>query len=302
MSLVVQLENDDELAKVVAQINSEKRFKERFISTIRQSIDEVIDGPRTGRYAYDQLEKTEKTYLGTKIEILVRSEFGFELGEKMDYRIGGIEVDCKYTGSGWGWNIPKEAIGHLCLLVRADDKKGRASVGLIRATPEVMNKGKNQDGKGTISKSGREAIHWFFLDEPMPLNQLFIWSDTLIDKIKEKTSGQQRLNEMFRLVQGVLIERETIATIAQAKDDPMKRVRANGGARSMLASEGIIILGHQNDHPRICRELALPVPTKGQVVAVRVVPGDGHDCCYFAGNYWRKATESDEQVAVPVTY
>ncbi|UIP30503.1 NaeI family type II restriction endonuclease [Photobacterium sp. TLY01] len=293
------LENDEELRIVVERLSTEKRLQERFITTMRKSIDEVIDGPRTGRFAYAQLEKTEKTYLGTKVEILLRSEFRFEHGSKMDYSIEGIEVDCKYTGNRWGWNIPKEAVGELCLLVSADDEKGIASLGVIRAVPEVMNKGKNQDGKGTISKAGREHIYWLLQDVEMPFNQLFLWPSTLIDIIKQKPSGQQRLNEMFRLKQEELIDRETIATIAESKDDPMKRVRANGGARSMLASEGIIILGHQNDHPRICRELGLPVPKKGQVVAVRVVPGN---VCEFSGNSWQKASESDPCYPVPEGY
>ncbi|MFN8151440.1 MAG: NaeI family type II restriction endonuclease [Solirubrobacterales bacterium] len=41
-----------------------------FGGVIRQSIDEVLDGPRTGRWGFEQLEKTEKTYVGTKIEIV----------------------------------------------------------------------------------------------------------------------------------------------------------------------------------------------------------------------------------------
>ena len=41
-----------------------------FGHAIRQSIDEVLDGPRTGRWGFEQLEKTEKTYVGTKLEIV----------------------------------------------------------------------------------------------------------------------------------------------------------------------------------------------------------------------------------------
>src|SRR5687767_5744114 len=38
-----------------------------FGASIRRALDEVIDGPRTGRWDVSQLEKTEKTYIGTKI-------------------------------------------------------------------------------------------------------------------------------------------------------------------------------------------------------------------------------------------
>ncbi len=53
---------------------------ERFGHAIRQSFDEVFDGQRTGRYALAQLSKVEKTYIGTKVEIVVQAEFGLERG------------------------------------------------------------------------------------------------------------------------------------------------------------------------------------------------------------------------------
>jgi hypothetical protein len=43
---------------------------------IRKAIDEVIDAPRTNRFTLAETEKTEKTYLGTKIEILLRAYLG----------------------------------------------------------------------------------------------------------------------------------------------------------------------------------------------------------------------------------
>ena len=44
---------------------------------LREALDEVIDTPRTGRFTLSQLEKTEKTYIGTKVEILVRDSSAF---------------------------------------------------------------------------------------------------------------------------------------------------------------------------------------------------------------------------------
>ena len=43
---------------------------------LRKAIDEVIDTPRTNRFTLAETEKTEKTYLGTKIEILLRAHLG----------------------------------------------------------------------------------------------------------------------------------------------------------------------------------------------------------------------------------
>lgn len=292
---------DKDLESVHQWFNSQTNFENRLIDAIRKAIDEVIDGPRTGRFTYKQLEKTEKTYLGTKIEILLRAEFRLSKGEDMDYQVNGIEVDCKYTGHTWGWTIPREAMGQICLLVRADDEKGTASVGIIRIKEEVLNRGKNQDGKRTISKVGRDEIIWLIDGGKMPINQLYLWSPDVIKKIWSKESGQQRLNELFRLKQGELIDRQTIATVAEAKDDPMKRVRANGGARSYLSNDGIIILGHQNNHPQICRTLGLPVPKKGQVVAVRVVKSASGNLL-LDGCKWRIAAAQDPIASSPRNY
>ncbi|MEH8019818.1 NaeI family type II restriction endonuclease [Rheinheimera metallidurans] len=292
---------DKELQLVSQWFKNQTNFDNRFINTIRNALDEVIDGPRTGRFIYSTLEKTEKTYLGTKIEILIRSEFGLNKGNVMDYTVGNIEVDCKYTGSMWGWNIPKEAMGHICLLIRADDEAGTASVGLIRISEAILNPGKNQDQKGTISKIGRESIVWLLLQSKMPINQLHVWPKEIIAQIWSKDSGQQRLNELFRLKQRELIERQTIATVAQAKDDPMKRVRANGGARTYLGKEGILILGHQNEHPKICKILGLPVPNKGQVIAVRIAR-NLTGMLILDGSRWRVALPEDPIEDAPEKY
>ena len=301
MDLNKKISQDNEVARVYQWLKTQTNFASRLINAIRTGLDEVIDGPRTGRFTYSQLEKTEKTYLGTKVEILLRSEFNLDKGLVMDYQIDGIEVDCKYTGGTWGWNIPKEAMGHICLLIRADDEKGTVSAGLVRITEEILNPGKNQDLKGTISKTGRESIAWLINEAEMQINQLHLWPKNIIAQIWSKDSGQQRLNEMFRLKQGELIERQTIATVAQAKDDPMKRVRANGGARSQLSNEGIVILGHQNDHPRICSVLGLPVPKKGQVIAIRLVKCNS-GVLELDGSKWRRANENDQYCDAPSSY
>ena len=40
----------------------------------------------------------------------------------------------------------------------------------------------------------------------------------------------------------------------------MKRVRGNGGSRSSLRPEGIVIIGQYESHRRIAQALAIPVP------------------------------------------
>ena len=52
----------------------------------------------------------------------------------------------------------------------------------------------------------------------------------------------------------------------------MKRARGNGGARTALRAEGILVLGHQDNDPLVASALGLPVPRKGEFVSARVVP------------------------------
>ncbi|GGZ50178.1 hypothetical protein GCM10010387_50650 [Streptomyces inusitatus] len=78
-------------------------------------------------------------HFGTQVEIAIQREFGFRDGTDMDYRIAGVDVDCKYSQQFGGWTIPPEARGHLCLLVWADDYTSRWSVGLLRVRKEWLN-------------------------------------------------------------------------------------------------------------------------------------------------------------------
>ncbi len=112
---------DHTLEKAVAWFRSQARFDERFAAAIRQSLDEVFDGQRTGRYRLEQLSKVEKTYIGTKVEIVVQDAFGLERGRRLDYMVDEQEVDAKWSMTSGGWMIPTEAVGELCLCLTAND-------------------------------------------------------------------------------------------------------------------------------------------------------------------------------------
>jgi hypothetical protein len=74
---------------------------------------------------------------------------------------------------------------------------------------------------------------------------------------------------LFRLAQQRIISRTVVATVAQ-QEDYMKRVRGNGGSRSSLCPEGIVIIGQYESHRSIARALALPAPGPGESVSVRL--------------------------------
>ncbi len=203
---------------------------------IRKSFDEVIDGPRTGRYCVEQLEKTEKTYIGTKIEIVLRNELGLERGQVLDNLIVGHEVDTKFT-VGNTWMIPREALGQLCLLVTGDDNSGLCGMGILRMVPEVLTNGANQDGKKSVSAFGKGQITWL-AQGPMPRNFMLDLPDVARAAIMSAPSGRQAIWALFRNATGRLIPRAVIEQVAQQKDSA-KRARE---AKAVLATEGIQVL------------------------------------------------------------
>lgn len=292
--------SDAELDSVLAELRRLDPQGLRTAQVLRDTLDQLYDGQRTGRYRVDQLHKTEKTHCGTLVEINLHRAFEFGDGETLDYKIAGAEVDCKYSQTLGGWMIPPEAHGHLCLLVWADDASSRWSMGLVRVTPERLNTGGNRDRKATLNHTGREAIIWLFDGAALPPNILLQLDRAEVDRIMALNSGQQRINEIFRVATGMIVGRGVVATLGQ-QDDYMKRVRANGGARTVLQPEGIVILGQYGSHAAIARALGVPAPGGGDSVSVRLAramaPGPG--VAQIDGALWRAATVSDPAVHAP---
>jgi hypothetical protein len=273
----------------------------RTAQVLRDTLDQLYDGQRTGRYRWDQLFKTEKTHCGTLVEINLHREFKFQNGENLDYRIAGDDVDCKYSQSINGWMIPPEAQEHVCLVISAEDTKTPAwSMGLVWIRPEHLNPGGNRDSKKTLNASGRNAITWLFNNSPLPPNALLQLDRATVDRIMALDSGQKRVDALFRAALGMRVGRAVVATVAQ-QHDYMKRVRRNGGARSRLQSEGIIILGQYESHAAIARILGVPVPGPGESVSVRVIPAAARETgvAEIQGRLWRVAAASDPMIPAP---
>ncbi len=253
---------DSALHQVIQFFLRKTGFEARAAETLRQALDEVIDGIRTGRWSVDSLEKTEKTYIGTKVEILFKFDFELEDGEKLDTRIEGHEVDIKCTVLR-DWMIPNEALDQLCLLVRIDDSKSRFWIGIVRASRTVLRVSRNCDKKSSLSAEGKKSIQWMVEGGSLPSNLIADLESGIRERILSHPSGQMRINELFRSVQGRIVPRVAVEIVAK-QQDPMKRVR---DARKALAKEGILILGHQGKDPEVARGLGLPVPCKGEFIS-----------------------------------
>ncbi len=230
---------------ILRHANGIDKFKEEIPRLFRQGIDEVIDSARSNRFTLDEIEKTEKTYIGTKIEILLRNHLNIGKGKVLDLLIDGIETDIKNTISQ-NWTIPSEAMGHPCLLLKADEKKAICYFGIIVIRDEILNRGRNRDGKRTISKDGFKNIHWLLNGEPYPENFWQNLPSDLKQTFISPAGGTDRVAMLFRHIQGKPIPRNLILGLGQ-QEDPMRRLRKGGGARDSLRREGIAILSGKYD-------------------------------------------------------
>lgn len=300
---------DIELDTVESELSRLDPTGDQVATVLRDTLDQLYDGQRTGRWKYDQLHKTEKTYMGTLVEINLHRQFGFGDGDTTDYRIADIEVDCKYSMTYGGWELPPEAIDHLCLLVTADDETSTWSAGLIRVRDEYLRGKPNRDAKRQLSVAGRSHIRQLWPRHGSLDENLFLHMDPRIrERVfsakgkRGKQHGQARTNELFRSVQRWIIRRAEVATVAQ-QDDFMKRARGNGGARTALRSEGILVLCHQDNDPLVASALGLPVPRKGEFVSARVVTAhaDRDDpVAVINGRSWALARPGDPHAPAPV--
>jgi hypothetical protein len=243
------------VAALLRQAGAWETFAKNTALLIRRAIDEVIDTARTNRFRLADTEKTEKTYLGTKIEILFRSSLNITKGSTLDLSIEGTEVDVKNT-IGINWAIPQEALGHPCVLIRESETTARCSVGVIIARENYLNRGRNRDGKRTFSVAGLRNVWWILEDFPYPQNFWEVISPVDREKIMSARGGTDRLSFLFEMLQDRPIPRSVVEHVAQQKD-AMKRVRRNGGARDVLARKGIVVLYGQKDRATIA---ALGIP------------------------------------------
>lgn len=219
--------------------------RDLFGRAIRQSIDEVLDGPRTGRWDFAQLEKTEKTYVGTKLEIVVRTSLGLERGSRLDLEIEGHNIDTKWAMKST-WQIPREAVGELCLCIGGLGEMTRFQVGVVRCIEEHLNAGENRDQKRTLSAAGRAAMR--FLVEPslIPTNFVAEMDADMRSEVMAQATIQARVATLFRRLPYTPIPRGAVATVAQTTGDPMRRVRADAGASDSLQGMRILSAKYGN--------------------------------------------------------
>ncbi|WP_367124438.1 NaeI family type II restriction endonuclease [Streptomyces phytohabitans] len=309
---------------------SQPEARERFRWALRDSLDESLDGQRTGRWAYQHLTKTEKTYLGTAVEVNLTKEFAIDNGADLDWSIAGLDIDCKFSKDLGGWEIPMEMYlcadhgersgraDHAAVVTWIDDDTSRWAAGIVRITDERLRwkrapgangglvRAYNRDNKRKLSDGAESDVYWLWggLQTDLPTNLLLHLEREVREQILSASlpgrvsSGQQRVNRLFRKVQERLIGRQAVLTVGQ-QDDAPKRAR---DARIALRPEGIVVLGHQGSHPHVARALGLLAPTKGEWISTCLVPVSSDDerpKFSLDGQFWARP-RGEEPLASPV--
>lgn len=252
---------------ITARAGGPDGLAEKFSAMLRQCVDDVIMTPKTGRRSYDELEKTEKTYIGTRVEIELRAMLDLPKG-KLDTEILGRDVDIKNTMVN-NWMIPTEALDHPCILVAADEARARCYLGVIVARADYLTMGQNKDAKKSVSAAGFENIFWMLRDHPYPPNFWRTVAPDVVSRIFAGKTGNQRMAALFREVQGVPITRDVVEAVAQQQDF-MRRIRSDNGrgTRDILAREGVLLLSGHYDAPLI-EALGLPFCLGSEFVSYR---------------------------------
>lgn len=229
---------------------------DKFAQMLRTCVDDVIMTPKTGRRAYEELEKTEKTYIGTRVEIELRAMLRLPKG-KLDTEILGHDVDIKNT-MGSNWMIPTEAINQPCVLVAADEPRALCYLGLVVARPDYLTKSQNKDAKKSLSAEGFAHILWLLRDHPYPANFWRGVAPEIVTRIFAGDTGNHRMAVLFREIQEHPITRDVVQAVAQQQDF-MRRIRSDKGrgTRDLLSREGILVLSGHYDS-KLIAALGLP--------------------------------------------
>jgi hypothetical protein len=190
---------------------------ELFGKVIRQAIDEVVDGPRTGRWSITQLSKTEKTFVGTKVEIIILAALNLKRG-KLDTEIEGHSVDVKWS-MYLQWEIPTEAVDHICLVLGTDKQGSKFSVGVVRCTEDRLNKGKNKDSKRTLSKAGKCYIRWIVRSADLEPNFIASLEPEIRDDIMLQETARERVRRFLHHMKGKAFPRSALDTVIHEVND-----------------------------------------------------------------------------------
>lgn len=289
----------DELTELHERLTRIPWFRERFRWALRDALDDLMDGSRTGRWCYQHLTDPEQKSLPVAVQVTLTREFAFPNGTNLAWNLAGQGVECIFSTDAGGWEIPMSMYqcdehadrsgeeDATALLVWMNEESNEWAAGLLRITDERLRwrndkatgrplRWYSRDNKRRISDEHLSEIFWLWggIQPDLPENTLLHMLPRRRARIfGDTSSGQRRVDALFRACLGEIVRKPTLLTVAQ-QDDAPKRVR---DSRRKLQPEGVVILGHQESHPVVARTLGLPVPEKGEWLAIRLAPVESSD-------------------------
>lgn len=271
---------DPAVAEVVAYLldATEQSPGDFFARVLREAIDQVIDGPRTGRWAFEQLEDAEKAYVEVKVGIHVRSGLELEPGAAVGVEIAGHDVVIMCAADS-AWEVPDEAVGQVCLCLGGVRDLDAFSVGVVRARSDLLEDGAERGGRRAFSAAGRVAITTVVDDHPIPAGFIAAMDPFVRNDISSRPTVRDRVITLAQAMPYVPVPRDAIRTLARTVGDPIEHTRPDDDRPDPL--DGMVMLGRENDKQIVealgCRPLAedefMSVP-KAAVVAVEEALAD----------------------------
>ena len=262
-SLISQIVSEIELRS-----GGQSKLSANFPELVQDAVDFVVDPIRTARTLISDLDNVEKTFIGLKIEHYLRDFLGVPKGLR-DLRIGDLDVDVKNTVRGT-WMIPPETFSNQepCVLVMVATEKNECSLGVIIARPDYLN-APNRDGKRSVSASAFANIWWLLRNERLPQSRFAEIDMQRFRELRSVKGGAKRAAQFFRENCEMVIHRNVILGLLHDQLDPMKRLRGNGGARDILAAEGIALLSGSYDRNLIAK-YELPLCSREEFIATQI--------------------------------
>jgi hypothetical protein len=207
------------------------------------ALEFVLDPVRTGRTHLSQLDNVEKTFVGLKVEHFLRDLLDAPKGIR-DLELAGQNVDVKNTvGDSWSWMIPPETYrdSEPCLLAAIDEPRREVWLGLIVAKPDYLGKPNRDLKRGILSKS-YENILWLLKAAPLPRDPWVGIDMRRFLELRKMVGGRKRAAAFFRENLRRPVLRSVLEALLYDQNDPMKRLRANHGAKDILKDENIALL------------------------------------------------------------
>lgn len=290
--LIEHPDDDQELQTVLAGLRKINGLEERLAEAITNAVDYVLDGGYTGRFSIMELDRDEKTLIGTKVQYRLLEALGLPRIRPLDTVVAGVPIDIKNTVRD-NWMIPIEGQCQICLLTQIDQANDRFAARLIRAHRLFLSGGPDSTGNGdkkrSFLKPSLEEYAVPVLDElwaHLPRNPLRDLTAAQRNIVFQPNNGfKSRTVQLFSFMPNVIIPRRSLETVGTKLRDPMRRVRET---RPLLRQHGLHLLsGKWLPERELARAagftlgeddwVAIPVTTPPQEVPAVLLPPEPAD-------------------------